>query len=101
MRVLGPIIFEESRADTKRHQTAIALASPQKPQPDAKKISQHPPEQAPLRIPKLLIRLPVRVTTQELNRGRWSIRVGKGTPNTQAVEPMGRGQRVRKPRKAT
>ena len=58
IRILAPIIFKESRAATKRHQTTIAslqasspqkkLAVSQKPQPDTKKISLRPPEQAPL-----------------------------------------------------
>ena len=113
MRVLGPIIFEESRAAKKRYQTAIAtltslLPSPQKPSqpaPPTKTISQS--EHAPLRVLKKIIRLPVRVTTQELKDGRWSMKAGGGTLQGQKVEDeaeqcqaLGRGQRVRKPRKA-
>ena len=116
MKVLRPMIFKESRAAKKCYQAAIAtltalLPLPQKPSqpaqpaPPTKTTSQS--ERAPLRVLKKIIRLPVRVTTQELKDGRWSMKDGGGTLQEQKVadgldqcQAMGRGQRVRKPRKA-
>lgn len=105
LQVLKPTIFEESQAAARRRQ--IALASPQKTQPRAKITTSKQPEQAPLRVPRLVVRLPIRVTTQELNHGRWTLRMGVRTLDEQKVAdrldgipPMGRGHRVRKPRRA-
>ncbi|KAL2047314.1 hypothetical protein N7G274_001335 [Stereocaulon virgatum] len=93
--------------------------SPQEPSPQnlsqppskkpqlSPKTTQDRVEQAVLRTPRLIIRLPVRVTTRELKQGRWAIGVGKGALQEQKVgadpdtiRPLGRGQRVRKPRRA-
>ena len=101
LQILRPTIFEESRAAAKRRQ--IALASPRKPQPRVKAITHSRPEQAPPRAQRLIVRLPVRVTTQELNHGRWRIRVLQGQEVVDGLDgalPMGKGQRVRKPRRA-
>ena len=108
MRILGPLIFKESRAATKRYQTAIAsvaslLISPQKPsqpaalskpapspqpRPATNLIGQGQQEQAPLRALKKIIRLPVRVTTQELNNGRWSMKTKGGQEVVDGVDEI-------------
>ena len=108
-------IFEESRAATKRYQIAMAsqpalpaLTSPTKPSlPRAKKLDIGGAEQPPPRAARLIIRLYVRVTTEELKRGRWAVGTVAGALGGQDKAEgtgqgwrMGRGQRIRKPRRA-
>ena len=79
------------------------LQKPQKAQTCGKKSNR-----APQRPTRLLVRLRVRVTTQELEQGRWAIKVGAGSledkdlaEDIDQLQAMGRGQRVRKPRRAS
>ena len=73
----------------------------------AKKFYIERPEQPPLQASKLIIQLFIRVTTQELNQGRWAIKEGAGALGEREVVDrldqtgaLGRGKRVQKPHKA-
>ncbi|KAL2047577.1 hypothetical protein N7G274_000618 [Stereocaulon virgatum] len=110
---------EPSSQEPSPQELSLQEPSPQEPSPQnlsqpaskkpqlSPKTTQDRVEQAVLRAPRLIIRLPVRVTTHELKQGRWAMGVGKGALQEQkagadpdTIRPLGRGQRVRKPRRA-
>lgn len=101
---ISPHAFEESQAAIKRRQKALQnLQQSQKAQPYDGRT-----DRAPQRSMRLIVRLRVRVTTQELEQGRWAIKNGAerleeidSAGDLDQLQAMGRGQRVRKPRRAS
>ena len=103
----------------KRCQTALAslststILSPQNPLQKLQQSQKAQPcerrtTRAPQRSTRLIVRLRVRVTTKELDQGRWAIKIKVGRlededlmEDLDQLQAMGRGQRVRKPHRAS
>lgn len=116
---IRPNVFEESRAAMKRRQTALAslsastILSPQKTLQKVQQSQKAQPcgvrtDRAPQRSARLIVRVRVRVTTQELEQGRWAMKIGVGSlegkdlvEDLEQIQAMGRGQRIRRPRRAS
>lgn len=95
LRALGPELFAPSRVSiTSRRRPQATQKSP--PASLLRSIS------SPLHRRRMIVRLQVRVSIQELQQGRWSINKGQEQQGQEQgqEQPMGRGQGVKKPRKA-
>ena len=105
LRALGPNIFAPPRPpDTPRRRIPATFSPPASPL----RLMSPPPRHHPRRR-RMIVILPVRVTTQELQQGRWAGQKqqeqegqdrGQESSEKPQNQPMGRGQRVRKPRRA-
>ena len=95
LRGLGPELFALPRPPaTPRRRTPVTHRSPPP--------SLLCPIPLPPRRRRMVVVLPVRVSTQELQQGRWAgyHSQEQGSSGELQNRPMGRGQRIRKPRRA-
>ena len=102
LRALGPNIFAPPRPPATPRRRIPATFSPP--------ASLLRPVSPPPRRRRMIVILPARVTTQELQQGRWAGQKqqqqegqdrGQESSEKPQNQPMGRGQRVRKPRRAS
>ena len=100
LRALGPNIFAPSHPPVTPRRRIPATFSP--PASLLRSVSPPPKRR------RMIVVLPVRVTTQELQQGRWAGQKqqqqgqdrGQESSEKPQNQAMGRGQRVRKPRRA-